>query len=205
MESRYEASIVLIGPQVPSILDPDWLKNEQLISEEAMNFVNTSDISAFESESFSLVMDKERFQLIAKKNDTQFLDVLIIILKRYLAFFNNMEYKALGINFKWFVTYDDNDKIPEISFKIDEIDNIDQILPDHEIMVGTVIKAVSDDYQMNLTIDPSKKKLLYTFNFHHKLYKKSSDEIVKLLDNFMVLFNKAEEIVDITSGSVTNG
>jgi hypothetical protein len=202
VQTKCNASIVLIGTHVPSIINPTWLGNEKLISEKVLNYVNTPDFSAFESESYSMVIDNERFQLTAKKDNFEQMNHLTTILKHYLSIFNNVQYQGLGINFKWFINYDDAEVRPQIGFKVNNLDNLDSILPNHEFMFGSIVKATTDKYQMNLSIEPDKNLLIYTFNFHFNLKGLSTDKISRYLDEYEIIYEKAKEIVNSTLGEV---
>lgn len=201
MQSKCNASIVLIGTHIPSVINPNWLVNEKLITEKVLNYVNTPDFSAYESESYSMVIDNERFQLTAKNDNFEQMNHLTKILKHYMAIFNNVQYQGLGINFKWFINYDNTEVPPEVGTKLN---GLDSLLPDHNFMFGSIVKATTDIYQMNLSIEPNKNSLIYTFNFHFDLKGLSIAQISQYLDEYTAIYEKAQTIVNTTLGEVEN-
>jgi len=61
--------VILALAHNPSIISPQWLKENHLITEEPKQFVHTPDFSLFDSETFSLIADRQRLQVTAKKQD----------------------------------------------------------------------------------------------------------------------------------------
>ena len=74
---------------------------------------------------------------------------------------------ALGFNFNWITKISENEKLPTISFKINQIDDLSQIFADHELNYGCIVKLRRDPYLLNFNIESQEgKSLTYNFNYH---------------------------------------
>ncbi len=101
MEIKIErADIVIVASaHNPSIVSPQWLKGKKLIVEDPKQFVHTPDFSLFDSETFSLVVDRERLQITAKKKDSGTLKSLASVGSGYIDLLPHVPYKSVGLNF----------------------------------------------------------------------------------------------------------
>jgi hypothetical protein len=86
-------------------------------------------------------------------------------------------------------------KIPPIGFKMGSINDFNSILPAHELSYGSIIKVKSNDYTLNLIIEPQNDDLLYNFNYHHQINEQPIEKIIKNLDNFSNLYNLSNNII----------
>jgi hypothetical protein len=194
MEMKSRANIVILASaHNPSIINPQWVK-EHLITEEPLNFVNTPEFSLFESENYSLMVDRERMQITAKKTTSEILKSLSEIAIKYIELLSHIPYKSLGFNFGWFV----DKNIPNIKIKLSSADDLSNIMKNHDLKYGFIVHAKSDNYLLKLITEPQGENMLtYNFNYHHEVDEKN-EGIIEYLSSFMKLYKHSQEIVENT-------
>nr|QNO49448.1 hypothetical protein OCBBGKCP_00005 [Methanosarcinales archaeon ANME-2c ERB4]QNT35662.1 hypothetical protein GNCGGNMO_00024 [uncultured Methanosarcinales archaeon] len=197
MEAKLRrADIVLIASaHNPSIMAPQWLKDESLILEEPSHFVHTPDLAIFESESFSLVVDHHRLQIAVKKQDTGSLESLANIVSNYVKLLPHIPYKALGLNFVWTIEVDDGEELPKIELNINKNDLM-SIFGGTEVSCGGIIYTRKESYMLKVVIEPQGGgTLVHNFNYNYELEDMSVGGIVKLIDNFLTMKEDSSSIV----------
>ncbi len=200
MEIRLERAdmVILASAHNPSIISPQWLKENHLITEEPKQFVHTPDFSLFDSDSLSLIADRLRLQITAKKHDDVTLKSLVGIGKGYIELLPHIPYRALGINFVWLI---EGEHLPKININIGSTANISSILTEHELNYGCVIYARREPYLLKLTIEPrGESTLTYNFNYHHEVTGLDADIIIEYVNNFMNLFKYSQEVLEKFAG-----
>lgn len=201
MEIKLErADIVIVASaHNPSIVSPQWLREKKLIVEDSKQFVHTPDFSLFDSETFSLVVDRERLQITAKKQDRETLKSLASVGSGYINLLTHVPYRSLGLNFVWLAESTEGEVLPKIEVSIGFTNNLSSILTDHELIYGCIIYARKDPYLLKLIIEPrGKNSLVYNFNYHHGVERLDKDTILDYIGNFMNLYEKSKEIVEKT-------
>jgi len=109
--------------------------------EEPSHFIHTPDLSILESESFSVVVDHQRLQIVVKKQDTRSLESLANIASNYVKLLPHIPYKALGLNFTWTIEVDDGEELPKIEININKSDLMSVFEgPDSVVGLTTEIK-----------------------------------------------------------------
>lgn len=190
--------VILASAHNPSIISPQWVKENHLIAEEPKQFVHTPDFSLFDSELLSLIADRQRLQITAKKHDVDTLKSLVGIGKGYIELLPHIPYKALGVNFVWLT---EGEHLPKINISIGSTANLSSILTEHELNYGCIIYAQREPYLLKLTIEPQgESTLTYNFNYHHGVTGLDADIIIKYVDNFMNLFKYSQEVVEKFAG-----
>ena len=191
-----QADIVIIASaHNPSIIAPQWLKDKLLIVEEPDHFVHTPDFSLFDSKSFSLIVDHQRLQITVKKQDTNSLESLANIASRYIELLPHIPYKALGLNFVWSIDVDNEEKLPKIGLNINKSDLM-PVFEGHEIGYGGIIYARKEPYMLKLVIEPQgKTTVVHNFNYNYELASMSVKDMVKLINNFLVINRDSSNIV----------
>ena len=191
--------VIVASAHNPSIVSPQWLKEKKLIAEDPKQFVHTPDFSLFDSGTFSLVVDRERLQITAKKQDRGTLKTLASIGSGYINLLPHVPYRSLGLNFMWLAESNEGGVLPKIGISIGFINNLSSILIDHELNYGGIIYARKDPYLLKLTIEPrGKNTLVYNFNYNHSLEGLNKDKILEHIGNFMSLHENSKEIVEKT-------
>lgn len=197
MEAKLRrADIVIIASaHNPSIIAPQWLKDNSLIIEKPIHFVNTPDFSLFESESFSLVVDHQRLQITAKKQDRGALRSLANVAANYVRLLPHITYRSLGLNLLWTVEIDEGDEVPKIGLSING-GNLDSVFEDHKVSYGGIIYARKEPYLLKLVIEPQgKNALVHNFNYHHELEGMSVEDLARLIDNFLTRYEDSSRVV----------
>ena len=197
MEAKLRrADIVIIASaHNPSIIAPEWLKDKSLIVEEPSHFIHTPDLSIFESESFSVVVDHQRLQIVVKKQDTKSLESLANIASNYVKLLPHIPYKALGLNFTWTIEVDDGEELPKIEININKSDLM-SVFEGHEVDCGGIIYARKEPYMLKLVIElQGGNTLVHNFNYNHELEDMSVEDIVKLINDFLAIKEDSSSIV----------
>ena len=192
------ADIVIVADaHNPSIASPQWLKEKGLIVEEPKQFIHTPDFSFFDSETFSLMVDRQRLQIMAKKQDIDTLEKLSNVGKRYVELLPHIPYRALGLNFVWLSDIDEEKYFPKINVIINSINDLSYILPGHEIDCGCIIYASKKPYLLKLTINPQgNHALVFNFNYHHEVRGLEINIITDYINNLLSLYRNSREIVE---------
>ena len=194
-ELRRADIVIMASAHNPSIISPQWLKDKSLIAEESDHFVHTPDFSLFDSESFSLIVDHQRLQITVKKQDKNSLESLANIASNYIELLPHIPYKALGLNFVWTIEVDNGEKLPKIGLNINKSDLM-PVFEGHEIGYGGIIYARKEPYMLKLVIEPQgETTIVHNFNYNHELAGMSVKDIVKLINNFLVINKNSSSIV----------
>lgn len=188
--------MIIASAHNPSIIAPQWLKDNSLIIEEPKHFVHTPDFSLFESESFSLVVDHQRLQITAKKQDKGSLRSLANAASNYMKLLPHIPYRSLGLNFVWSIEIDEKEELPKIGLNVNSSDLM-SVFEGHEVDYGGTIYARKEAYMLRLVIEPQGKNILvHNFNYHHELGGMSVEDLVKLVDNFLTRYEDSSRIVN---------
>lgn len=194
--------VILASAHNPSIMSPDWLRNKGLLSEKSKNFIYTPDFSLFESESYNLILDRQRLQIMATaaEQDESTVKSIARIASGYIALLPEIPYTALGLNFSWSVTSDDELKAPGIELRLNPYKDWKSILEDHDLAYGGVVYARKEPYRLSLTITPENdNKLIYKFNYHHEVTEIDADKILSYIAEFPKLYLHSLKVIKNTA------
>ena len=197
MEAKFKrADIVMIASaHNPSIIAPQWLKDNSLIIEEPSHFIHTPDFSLFESESFSLVVDRQRLQITAKKQDQGSLRSLANVAANYIKLLPHIPYKSLGLNFVWSIEVEKGEKLPKIGLNMNKSD-LASVFEGHKVDYGGIVYARKEPYTLKLVIEPQGgNTLVHNFNYHHEVGAISVEDLTRLVDNFLTRYEDSSKIV----------
>ena len=194
------ASIVLLAEaHNPSILSPDWLKRNQVIIENPVQFVLTPDFAIFESKKYNLIVDRQRLQLIAKKPTKQNANSIMEIIIKYVEILSHIPYLRLGFNFEWLAEENETSMPPEIKLSLGTITDMSPLIPDHELCYGSIISAKAKDYQLRLSIIPTNEDAVtYRFNFDYTIKDTEVEKIVEFFRSYTEKYEFASSIVKKT-------
>lgn len=191
--------VIMASAHNPSIVDPRWLKDNGLVAEDPKHFVHTPDFSMFDSELISLIVDRERLQITAKKTNRDQLKSLADMGIGYLDLLPHTPYQALGLNFVWHTEADAGESIPKIDIKIGSVGDLSNILTDHKLNYGSIIYARRDPYLLRLRIEPQgESMLIYNFNYHHEIKGIDIEKVKNFLGNFTNLYEHSKTVVENT-------
>ncbi len=194
------ASIVLLAEaHNPSILSPDWLKKNKVITENPKQFALTPDFALFDSKSYNLIVDRQRLQLSAKKPSLQSVKSITQIITKYLEILPHIPYLRLGLNFEWLVEESETTAPPEISLSLGSIIDISPLIPDHEICYGSIIYAKESDYKMRISIaPPNEDAVTYKFNFDYTIKDRPVEKVIEFVTSYIEKYKFAFNIVKKT-------
>jgi hypothetical protein len=198
MEPRLNRAdiIILAAGHNPSIVSPQWLKDNSLIAEAPTHFVHTPDFSVFESDSFSLIVDHQRLQIVAKKQSESSIGSLAAVAGKYVSLLKHIPYKALGLNLVWSIETNGNTRLPDVTLKLNNSDPA-LAFTGHKVAFGGIIYAQKESYVLKLTIERQGEKcLVHNFNYHHELASVSIDNIVGLAHSFVARFKDSAAIIN---------
>ncbi len=127
LKPRRRDIVIIASAHNPSIMAPQWLKDNSLIREEPIHFVHTPDFSLFESESFSVLVDHQRLQITAKKHDNATLNSLANVASKYVDLLPHIPYQSLGLNFTWSIEMNEGETLPKIGLNINKGGSLEDI------------------------------------------------------------------------------
>ncbi len=187
--------VILAAAHNPSIIAPQWLKDNSLIVEEPEHFIHTPALSLFESKTFSLVVEQERLQITAKKQNERSLRSLANICGNYVKLLPHIPYIALGFNLVWSIEIDKGEKLPKMGLSINKSD-LKSVFKGHKVGCGGIIYAEKGPYKLKIVIEPQGvKTLVHQFNYHHELKGIPTEDIIKLLSAFLIRYKDSSKII----------
>jgi len=194
--------VILAAAHSPGTLSPAWLRDNELIVDEAQQFVHTPDLTLFESDTCSLIVDKERLQITAKRRDSDAINGLRDFCVKYVTLFPNLSYRAFGVNLSWSVTPGEGESLPQVSLGFGAVSDLASAFADHELSYGGIIYAKKEPYLLRLTIQPEEDmSLAYLFNYHHDTSRLGTEQVVAQMDALNSLYGHSATIVEKTSGA----
>jgi len=187
--------VIIASAHNPSIVAPQWLKDNSLIVEKPLHFVNTPDFSLFESESFSLMVDHQRLQITAKKQDRRALRSLANVAANYVRLLPHIPYRSLGLNFLWTIEINEGGKFPRIGLSMNG-SNLDSLFEGHKVTYGGIIYARKEPYMLKLVIEPQRENIVvHNFNYHHEVEGTPVEDLARLIDSFLTRYEDSSGVV----------
>jgi len=163
--------VVLASAHNPSIMSPEWLRKKALLDERPSNFIHTPDFSLFESESYTITLDRQRLQIVAHYltgQDQNTVRAIAGIAGGYISLLPEITYTAMGLNLTWSMISDDEIKAPGIDLGFIPDRDWRESLEGHDLSYGGIIYARKDPYRLTITVTPEREgNLIYKFNYHH--------------------------------------
>lgn len=187
--------VIVASAHNPSIMSPEWLKENSLITEEPKHFVHTPDFSVFESDSFSLVVDRQRLQITAKKQDKISLNSLAKAAVGYIKLLHHIPYISMGLNFVWSCVVGEDEKLPKIGLSVNAND-IKPLFKAYEVSYGGIIYAKKEPYRLKLVIEQQgNNSFVQNFNYHYELTGMAAEDIAGLIGDFLSRYEDSAAIV----------
>lgn len=198
--------VVLAQAHNPSILNPDFLKNNGIIdpSFTPNNVICTPPISQVSYiEGISVLAELEKLQFIdIKQERIPFDSPISEIAIKYIKTLPHVKYTAVGLNFK--APYHCKDKEFALSFLPNKFlkDGIWNSYGDHLPMVGLKFIYQLKNIRCTINMDtgsisrpnePSQHVIGITANYH--LDSTGMDEIISFIDNWKMQYNHFSKIV----------
>jgi hypothetical protein len=187
------ANVVLLAQSHnPSILSPAWIQQNHIIEESPENFVHTPVFSLYQSGTFQLMVEQERFQLTLRVLSEVNLQALQEAASRYIRTLPHVPYKAVGLNFTWLATVERPEEVEQQIFP--ESEKLRSAFPEGEIKTGTFLYNIVQGYRLRLLVEPrlqTKGDLGLDFNYHFDVT--SAEEALKALSRLPASFSGAEQ------------
>lgn len=193
-----DANIVLLSSvqHIVGLISAQWLKDNNLIKEQSIQTFNMPGVSIFNSESYRILANDERIQVATVKEGGKYLSVISKVIKEYVRASGSLPFKAIGFNFNFNLRENKDEVLPTIAIKMENINSIEEFLPDFDINLGTIINAKKEDYILEIRIHPKKSNLIkigcnYQINVdgidHDKIYTnlEKINEYYKFINSFI--------------------
>ncbi|HEY98522.1 MAG TPA: hypothetical protein G4O16_10140 [Dehalococcoidia bacterium] len=196
MLSLKKASAVIIAEaHNPTIISPEWVRDNLDIQEKPIHFVHTPTLSVFDSNSYMITVDPNRWELITKKLDEASLVSCGVIVKEYTLKLPHITYKSLGLNFIWeYSARLNKENLPELKFQINSL-NPSNLFSKQKVKYGGRIQVPFKDYVMSVNIDYKDKKfLIFNYNFSYAIESWGVRRIAKATESFLPMKNISEKI-----------
>jgi hypothetical protein len=196
MLSLKKATAVIIAEaHNPTIISPEWVRENLDIREKPVNFIHTPTLSVFDSESYMITVDPNRWELFTKKLDEASLLSCGMKVGIYTRKLPHIPYKSLGLNFIWeYSTRLSAGNLPVLSFKINGLNPSDLFNGQH-VKYGGRIQVSFKSYLMSININYQDNKLLiFNYNFSYTIEGWSVRRIVKASESFLPLKEYSEKI-----------
>jgi len=191
-----QANIVIIAKaHNPSIVSPDWIRKMLGIAEKPLNFLNTPAFSSFESDSFSLIVDQERWQLGLKKLTEGHIVECGKAASTYVRTLQHIPYTSLGMNYVWRYSPSVSEKgLPEIDVRIGELDPR-TVFKEQQVLYGATIVVSFKTHMLRINMaHEDNRAIILSHNFHYDIKNQDPSETSKTIDSFLALSAKSEEL-----------
>lgn len=189
------ANVVLLAQNHnPSIVSPGWLRENGLVDETPENFLHTPTISLFQSQTFQLIVDPQRLQLLLRVLDEGNLQRLQMAATKYLKILPHIPYSAIGLNFHWTALAEqlgEGFSLTERLF-VSKSGRAWQERLFKKVRVGSIVHDFSERYRLRLVVEPQATQdgnLTLDFNYHFDL--ESGKEIVAV-DQLLEYYKDSE-------------
>lgn len=193
------ANVVLLASNHnPSIASKDWLIANQIMSEAPTNFVHMPVVSQFDSENFNLLIEENRWQLIAKNVTLDVLEQLPEIATRYVKTLPETVYTAAGMNFE-LRTKDEQQNLFKRSQELflGKSEKLSELASGDGARVSGVIQFWSEEFRVQVNCVPSPKEVRWKVNFHREISHAEVrvDVVEEALRKFHANMTYSEEVV----------
>lgn len=189
--------VILAQSHNPSIISPDWVRSTLSINEKEQNFAHTPPFSLFDSASFLLTVDANRWELIPKILDDAHISFCRQVASAYFQALPHIPYKRLGLNYTWAYSLGPRgERLPQISLKINEIDP-SKILRAKSVRYGGTVEADFKAYTLRLTMNyEGHKALRFNYNFSHDIQNWTTRKRVGAANTLLSLKTRSKEMTE---------
>ena len=188
------ANIVLLAQSHnPSILSPAWIQQSRIIEESPENFAHTPVFSLYQSGTFQLMVEQERFHLTLRALSEVNLQALQEAASRYVQTLPHVPYRSVGLNFTWLATVERPEEAEQQFFP--ESERLRTAFPEGEVKVGTFLYNIVQGYRLRLLVEPrlqTKGDLGLDFNYHFDV--SSAEEALRALSRLPACFSGTEQV-----------
>ena len=187
--------VILARSHNPSIVSPDWVRTALMIDEAPIEFIHTPPFSMFDSASFRLTVDFDRWELICKALDEEHMSCCSQTAKAYIRSFPHVKYNSFGMNYIWaYCPSDSGQHVPEVKLLIDGLDPRG-IFDGRSIKYGGTVEVDFGDHILRLRIDyENDRAITLNYNFSYDMKGCTVEERTKTLDSFLSLRTDSERL-----------
>jgi len=167
------------------------------IDEKEQHFAHTPPFSLFDSASFLLTVDTDRWELISKILDDAHILLCGQITSAYFQTLSHIPYKRLGLNYIWEYSPSlKGEHLPQMSLKINEIDP-SKILRAKSVRYGGTVEADFKNYTLRLTMNyEGNKTLQFNYNFSHDIQNLTTRKRVGAANTLLSLKTRSKEMTE---------
>jgi len=187
------ANIVILASNYnPSIVSKEWLYQRGIFTETVKNFVHTPVFALVESEVFSLVVDEERLQIIAKKVTQDSLNALPSIAEKFVDILPETPYKGVGLNYHYNFPREEYDLHTILSPNDAKLSEL--LSSTYEL--GATVVFEFEKFVATFAVSPSlvkEQQFRMNFNFHSNTA--NVGEVKERLSSQMRTLEKTQEII----------
>ena len=210
----YIMSLVFVGEYAPLMFQPLWFLNNDIIKQteyESIESINkdkclvSDTITFFETDNLSFRIDRNRFQIIVKK---QPFELGIDTFEKIAEVFTSFPVKAFGINFSFHIQLDNTDDMKKLGEKIAPRNYWSELFAnncDTDLVksgLGSItFNKVEDFGAINVTMETSqriKNGIFFNYNFHFAIKDSAAYEIEDVInlikEKYTIFENKASLI-----------
>lgn len=161
-----QANIVLVAPNHrPDIVSKEWLSQNNILKEGAINFVHNQNISLVDTTNFSINVLQQRLTIAARNFNQDKLNHLQTIANRYINALPNVLYNALGLNSVWIVQTGSPDLLKR-TFVADS-EQFNKAFHGVAYDIGGIVRYEYKSFRVQLTITLQQTNQINAdFNYH---------------------------------------
>jgi hypothetical protein len=198
LQLRKVSVVILAANHNPTIISPDWVRSTLSINEKEQNFVHTPPFSLFDSASFLLTVDPDRWELVSKILDDAHILLCGQAAAAYFETLPHIPYKKLGLNYIWAYSPSlKEEHLPRVSLKIDEVDP-NEIFGTKSLRCGGTIEAGFEDYILKLSMQyENGNTLVFNYNFSHDVQTWNTQRRVSAANTFLPVKTSSEKITNL--------
>ena len=195
LQLRKATIVILAQNHNPSIISPDWIRANLAIEEKPTNFVHTPPFSLFDSRSFTLTVDADRWELLCKAMDEDNISLCGQAATNYLKMLPHVPLKKLGMNYIWAYTVDSTiEHLPQLALEINGA-YLEELLKGQNIRYGGIVRVKFKDHDLNLTIDyEAENTCTFNYNYSYDIANLSRSKVSSAVKSFPMLKTRSNEL-----------
>ena len=162
-----QGNIVLVAPNHrPDIVSKEWLLQNNILKEGAINFVHHQNFSLVDTTNFSINVVQQRLTITTRNSNQDMLNHLQTIANRYIKALPNVSYNAIGLNSVWRIL-PTGPNLLKNTFVTNK-EQFNKVFHDEaNYDIGGIVRYKYDPFRVQLTITPQENNQINAdFNYH---------------------------------------
>lgn len=194
MELRKASIVILASSHNPTILSPGWVEENLCLNEAHTNFVHTPPFVLFESPSFRLTADADRWELVAKALYNDRLERCGGAAASYMGTLAHIPYRSIGLNFVWTYASADDNYMPTIGVRLDGSD-LNDVLQGSDPVYSGRLRVHRDGYLLQVSLEKEDtSRLILNFNYSFRIDTRSAEERKHIVNSFVRYKEDSEDL-----------